>query len=277
MLEENKFCTNKIKHGDFFVNTFIFAEFMAKDTHLILKPGMGVDLIFELNSISPRSKPSIIFDVMPKKKQIVIAQPTQRINPEMPIREMHISSLIRGEFSSKTRMGYKCRVVDAINGYQLANRSMADAIVIEYSEPALEINIRAAYRFHPNEQFDVMGKLSYNNEFYYSGRHFRFQNISINGVGLLIPKKFRQERNPLIDMQVDSVAKIGIILKYSLEEETIETLDCDLDVVRTNTNYNEKSGFAGCALKNLAVEHEEILNRFIHKAQVHEIRRQNRF
>jgi hypothetical protein len=250
---------------------------MAENNNLILKPGMGVDLVFNLNSLSPRSRPSIIFDFNTQKKQIIVAQPTQRISLDTTYDELHISSLIRGELSSKVRMGYTCRILDILNGYQLANHGKADALLIEYSEPLKEINIRAAYRFHPNDSFDVMGKLSYNREIYYSGQHFKIQNISINGLGLLIPKKVLKTRNPLLDIQTHSMAKIGIILKYGLTDEMIETLDCDLQVVRSNSDYNDRCGFAGCAMINLSTDYEEALNKFIHNAQLHEIRKINRF
>ncbi|MBU1172164.1 MAG: hypothetical protein KKD44_21625 [Proteobacteria bacterium] len=249
---------------------------MAIKKEFNLKPGLGVDLVFDLDSLSPSTRSSIIFDSDETKRQVVVAQPTQRINPETINRTMHISSLIHSELSSKIRMGYACRVIEALNGYKLANQGRADALLIEYIPPPLEINIRAAYRFHPNTSHEVMGKLIYNNEIYYSGREFKFHNISINGVGLLIPKKILKKRNPLLDIHLHSLGKIGIILKNNEENELITTIDSDLRVVRTNLEFNPMSGFAGCRLTNLQADYEEMLNKFIHNAQLHEIRKLNR-
>lgn len=249
---------------------------MADNKDFILKPGMGIDLVFDLDSLSPSAKPSIVFDFDEKKRQVVVAQPTHRINPDTQGRQMHISSLVRRELSPKVRLGFPCRVLEALNGYQLANHGKADALLIEYRPPLVEINIRAAYRFHPNPTHDVMGKLQYHNEIYYSGNHFKIHNISINGVGLLIPKKIKKNRNPLLDIPVQSLAKIGIILKNTLENNAIFTIDSDIRVVRTHSEYNAMSGFAGCTLLHLSQEYEEILNKFIHNAQLHEIRKLNR-
>ena len=248
---------------------------MTEKNDFILKPGIGVDLVFDLDSLSPSSRPSIVFDCDEKRRLVVVAQPSMRLNADKK-RQMHISSLIRGELSSKVRLGYACRILKTIDNFKLANQGQADAILIEYSTPLVEINIRAAYRFHPNANYDVLGKLVYNDTIYYSGRHFKFHNISINGVGLLIPKKILKVRNTLIDIHPHSQGKIGIILKDSIEGDAINTIDCEFTVVRSNSDYNEKSAFAGCTLKKLKPEHEELLNKFIHKAQLHEIRKLNR-
>ncbi|GAB6094167.1 hypothetical protein JCM14469_04190 [Desulfatiferula olefinivorans] len=250
---------------------------MVDTKDLILKPGLGIDLVFDLDSLSPSSKPSIVFDCNDRTRRVIVAQPTHRINPATVSRQMHISSLVRKELSSKVRLGYLCRVLEAINGYSLANQGKADALLIEYIPPLMEINIRAAYRFHPNASHEVLAKLVYHDQIYYSGRHFKLHNISINGVGLLIPKKILKDRNPLLDIQNSSSGKIGIILKYAEDGGAISTFDCDFTVVRTHTDYNALSAFAGCSLVNLSPDAEEMLNKFIHQAQLHEIRKLNRF
>lgn len=250
---------------------------MTENNDFILKPGIGVDLVFDLDSLSPTSRPSIVFDCDEKRRLVVVAQPSMHLSADKnKKRQMHISSLIRGELSSKIRLGYACRILKTIDNFKLANQGQADAVLIEYSPPLVEINIRAAYRFHPNANHDVLGKLVYNDIMYYSGRHFKFHNISINGVGLLIPKKILKVRNTLVDIHPHSQGKIGMILKDSNEKDTITTIDCEFLVVRTNTDYTDKSAFAGCTLTKLRQEHEELLNRFIHKAQLHEIRKLNR-
>lgn len=249
---------------------------MTDKNDLILKPGMGIDLVFDLDSLSPSSRPSIVFDSDNTKKWVVVAQPTHKLGADCKERQLHISSLIRGELSSKVRLGYRCKLLKILNGFKLANKGVADAILLEYIPPIIEINIRAAYRFHPNPSHDVMGKLIYNDEMYYSGRHFKFHNISLTGAGLLIPKKILKNRNPLVDIINDSKGKIGIVLKQSEDNDSIATIDCEFKVVRTNYEFNEKSVYAGCTLTNLKAEYEDTLNRFIHNAQLHEIRKLNR-
>jgi len=250
---------------------------MNYENDFFLKPGMGVDLVFNLDSLSPTSKSSIVFDCDESRRQIIVAQPVHRIHKDNQFNQMHISSLVKKELSTKIRLGYSCKIIDIIREYSLSNHGKSEAIVLEYFPPAMEINIRAAFRFRPNSNFDVYGKLVINDEMYYSGRHFKFHDISITGIGILIPKKILKERNPLLDLKTNSHAKIGILLKTGGREESASTIECDINVVRTNMEYNLVSGFAGCSMINLTHDSEETLNRFIHNAQLHEIRKVNRF
>jgi hypothetical protein len=238
---------------------------------------MGVDLVFDLDSLSPKSKSSLIYDCDESRKQIIVAQPNQKIHKTSNIGQMHISSLLKKELSSKIRLGYSCKIIDIIKDYSLSNQVKTEALLLEYHPPAIEINIRSAFRFRPNSIFEVFGKLVVNKEIFYSGRHFKFHDISVSGIGILIPKKILKERNPLLDLKSDGYAKIGILLKNAEKEDFISTIECDVKIVRTNMDYNQLSGFAGFSMLNLNQEQEETLNRFIHNAQLHEIRKLNRF
>lgn len=250
---------------------------MNKEDAFLLKPGMGVDLVFNLDSLSPVSKSSIVFDFDESKRQVIVAQPVLKIQKDHPYKQMHVSSLIRKDISTKVRLGYPCNLVDIIKDYRLSNNERAEAVVLEYSLPAQEINIRSAFRFQPNANFEVLGKLVIHNEMYYSGRHFKFYDISISGIGILFPKKIQKDRNPLLDLKPDTQGKIGILLKSGEKSDSVWTIEAKIKVVRVNTDYNPLSGFAGLSMLNLTQDHEEILNRFIHQAQLYQIRKNNRF
>lgn len=250
---------------------------MNKENAFLLKPGMGVDLVFNLDSLSPLSKSSIVFDCDESKKQVIVAQPALKIQKDNPYKQMHISSLVRKDLNSKIRLGYPCHLFDIIKDYRLSNNEKAEAVVLEYSLPAQEINIRSAFRFQPNTNFEVFGKLAIRDEMFYSGRHFKFYDISISGIGILIPKKIQKDRNPLLDLKPDTLGKIGILLKNGDNADSVWTIECRFKVVRINTDYNPLSGFAGLVMINLSQDHEETLNRFIHQAQLYQIRKNNRF
>jgi hypothetical protein len=251
---------------------------MTNMTEFPLKPGLGVDLVFNLDSESPSSKTSIIYDCNESLNQVIVAQPTQRVHLESRYPQMHISSLISKELTTKVRVGYPCRIIEALSEYRLSNQSKVDALLLEYSPTLVDINIRAAFRFHPNSNYDVVGKLSIGNDMYYSGKHFKFQDISLNGIGILIPKKIVNTRNPMLDLSNDTFGRIGILLKIAEERDSIvTTIESDVKVVRIAMNYNSMSGFAGCTLLNLSTNQEESLSRFIHNAQLYEIRMINRF
>ncbi len=90
-------------------------------------------------------------------------------------------------------------------------------------------------------------------------------------------KKIQKDRNPLLDLKPDTLGKIGILLKNGDNADSVWTIECRFKVVRINTDYNPLSGFAGLVMINLSQDHEETLNRFIHQAQLYQIRKNNRF
>lgn len=247
---------------------------MTKQISSILKPGIGVDLIFNLSSMSPLVKPSIIFEQ--DNNKIVVAQPQRKISSEYKFETMHISSLISNELSVKIRKGYLCRIIKLIDKYKLANDNRTQALLLELQEPLLEMNIRAAFRFKPNLTHNVIGKIVYEGKEFYSGVHFKVFDISISGIGFLIPKKIKKNRNPLLDISKNSPANVGLLLKSTEDKEEILTLESEIFIVRTNIEHNERSGFAGVSFQNLLQQSEEALNKFIHNAQLFEIRKNNR-
>lgn len=247
---------------------------MAKELSNILKPGMGVDLIFNLSSMSPIVKPSIIFDR--NDQEIVVAQPKNRISSDYNYQTMHISSLIPDTVSGKNRKGYSCKILKLIDAYRLANNNTTRAILVKYEEPFIDMNIRAAFRFEPTATHSVMGKIIFKGEEFYSGTHFKVFNISVSGLGLLIPRKINKLRNPLLEIPKGSDLKIGLLLRSTEAEEEITTLESKIHTVRQNTNYNKINGFAGFSFHNLSQQNEEALNKFIHNAQLFEIRQSNR-
>ncbi len=244
---------------------------MNKQTSNILKPGIGVDLIFNLSSMSPLLKPSIIFER--ENQSITIAQPQSIITPNYKYETMHISSLISNELAGKNRKGYLCKITKHLDSYILSNGSVTKALLLEIQEPLIDLNIRAAFRFEPNLTHTVMGKIIYKGKEYYSGVHFKVFNISISGVGFILPKKIKKSRNPLLDIAKDSIAKMGLLLRSTEGAEEIITIESEILIVRTNSDYNKFSGFVGVSFRNLVQQSEEALNKFIHNAQVFEIRK----
>lgn len=240
----------------------------------ILKPGIGVDLIFNLTSMSPVIKPSIIFENI--KNKIIVAQPKNRISSEYTFETMHISTLLANEEPGRNRKGFSCKIIKLIDKYELANNNRTQALLLEYKEPLLDMNIRSAYRFEPNPTHNVIGKLFYKGKEFYSGVHFKILNISVSGIGFLIPKKIKKSRNPLLDIAKNSSAKIGLLLNNSEKKNDIVTIESEIIIVRTNTEHNQLSGFAGVSFQNLNQQSEEALNKFIHNAQLFEIRKNNR-
>lgn len=248
---------------------------MADPNIKYFSPGTGIDLVFNLDSQSPVSRSSIIFDCDYKKKIMVVAQSTPPILKSSQYKQLHVSTLVKKELAEVVRYGFSCSIEKIIGNYKLANRKTAPAIFLKYYTPSIEVNIRSAYRLHPSQSFDVMGKIIYNNEEFFSGRHFKIHNISITGAGLLIPKFIAGKVNPLNEIEPGKEAIIGLILKIADNEDDLTTVTSRVRFMRANSNYNKKFGFSGVKFERLRIADEEELSKFIHEAQLHEIRHLN--
>jgi hypothetical protein len=193
---------------------------------------------------------------------------------------MHITTLVNDENSNVQRIGYACDIIEGINKYELANNNSTPALKISYIPEKLELNIRNAYRFYPTQKYDVMGKILYNGVEFYSGTHFRIYNISISGIGISIPPKtmgkIKNEINPLRSIKSGDTAKIGLLLKRGKSKESIIAIDGVIRIVRATGGDSKSSGFAGVTFVKLNSQHEDVLNRFIHDAQMYEIRSINK-
>lgn len=240
----------------------------------VLKPGTGIDLVKNLHSLDPVSHSSVIFEADPKTKTLIVAAPASSIAPggKEP-GQLHVSTMCRSVSGEKTRIGFPCRLLRVIQGYRLANGTTTSALAITYVPISESVNVRAAFRYSPTANHEALGKLVIAGHEFFSGSHFRICDISITGVGLVIPRLLGTGKNPLGALEAGRVAKLGIVLKDNTKDkELFATLDTAIAVIRVNRRFNELSLFAGCRFTRLESRGEAALSQFIHNAQLHEIR-----
>ncbi len=126
---------------------------------------------------------------------MIIAQTTPQIFPSTSFDQMHVTTLVKKELAQKFRVGYKCEIKNFLSNYKLANNNTIPAIQIQYHLPPIELNIRSAFRLKPTAKHEVLGKLIFNGKSYFSGKDFKVFNISITGIGFLIPKTIKGKIN----------------------------------------------------------------------------------
>jgi len=225
-----------------------------------------------LNSLIPFAASSIIYDVNHTNQTIIVAQPLHQITPSTPFYELHLTTLLKVDLDKK-RFGVKCRVAEFLKDYPLFNNSRVSAITLEYSQPLLETNIRSAYRMPISKNFTVKAKLIFNNNHYYSTKDFFIKDISINGLGIIIPAKFKKTANSLIELKRHSQAVIGILLITHNTKEPFATIPLKIEVARITAEHSQNNIFAGLKFIGLTSDKEAQLNKFIHMAQLDELRR----
>ena len=240
-------------------------------------PSTGVELVFNLNSISPYTRASIIYDTDYKNRRITIAQPQRPLTRNMEFDELHITTVFKGA-KGTSRAGLICKPERFIKNYKLAGENHVQAVELSYTPPAFETNIRSAYRLPIKKPYTIKGKILRRSVEFFTKRDFAFHDISLNGAGILIPKKVDSSANPLRDLERLEQIKIGLILLKEDETENRPpekkaTIPAVAEVMRVNENFSDKMIFAGLKFTKLSRENEDTLYSFIHEAQVDELRK----
>jgi len=245
---------------------------MTFELDKIFLPSVGVDIVFNMNSLVPYSRSSIIYDVDFKKKEIIIAQPLSPFSKNTVFKELHLTTITR-ENARKIRVGIECVQFKIIDDYALANRAKVAAVLIRYDLPVQETNIRSAFRLPLSTKYIIKGKILYNGLEYFTSRDFSIRDVSLAGFGILIPKKRNQNLNPLMNIKTKEDFIIGIVLLNMDEDKPMGTLPLKVQVIRHNTAYSDTHSLMGLKILSLKSKGELILNKFIHEAQIAELKR----
>ncbi len=248
---------------------------MTFDMDKIFLPSTGVDLVFNTNSLAPYSRASIIHDISLKNNEIIIAQPLTPFSKNTQFKELHLTTIIRDK-NRKLRVGVECVHFRIIDKYQLASETNVSAVVLKYDLPIKETNIRSAFRLPLSTKYAIKGKIFHENMEYLTPRDFSIRDISLAGLGLKIAKKRNNRINPLNQIKIHEKILIGIVLINMDQDKPIGTLPVKAQVVRIRPDYSDTQLLMGVKILNLKTNDETILNKFIHDAQVDELKRLSR-
>ncbi|MBF0240853.1 MAG: PilZ domain-containing protein [Desulfamplus sp.] len=248
---------------------------MNQNIEEIFTPSTGVEIILNLNSLNPIAASSIIYDTNHNQNIIVVAQPLRNITPSTPFDEMHLTTLLKVDINKK-RFGIKCKPLTFHRDYALFDNSKVGAITVEYTPNLIETNIRSAYRMQIGSNFKVKAKLIFNNNSYYSNRDFFVRDISINGLGVAIPIKLNGKPNSLATLKRHNRAVVGLLLIIPSSKQPFATIPLKVEVTRVNQSHSENHIFVGLKFIGLTPDKDVQLNKFIHMAQLDELRRLSR-
>ena len=245
---------------------------MDFDVKKIFFPSVGVNLIFNINTDSPISKSSIIYDADFKKQTITVAQPIVPVTPNTPFEQLHLTTLVDIN-QRRLRIGLQCSPTQFISNYPMANGTSVKAILLQYQLPAIETNIRSAFRLSMTCRYSVKAKIIYNQQEYRTPGDFKIKDISFSGLGLVILEKKKKRNTPLSELKAGTEMIMGIALMDRNEPGIIGTFPIHIQVARTDTNYSETHTLIGLKITNITRENETVLNQFIHAAQIEELKR----
>lgn len=245
---------------------------MDFDVKKIFFPSVGVNLVFNINTDFPISKSSIIYDADFKEQTITIAQPIVPVTQNTPFEELHLTTLVDIN-QRRLRIGVRCRPIKFISNYPMTDGLPVKAIVLQYQLPAIETNIRSAFRLPMTGRYAVKAKIVYNKQEYRTPGDFKIKDISFSGLGLVILERKKKRSTPLSALKIGTEMIMGLALVDRDQPGAIATFPVKIQVVRINMNYSETHTLIGLKITSITRENEEVLNRFIHTAQIEELKR----
>jgi hypothetical protein len=237
----------------------------------IFMPSVGVDLVFNMNSLNPISRSSIIHDVNYQKETITIAQPLAPITRTTAYDQLNLTTIIASK-KNPIRVGISCQTTEFVNQYRLANQRISKAVILKYNLPVKETNIRAAYRLPLSRKYTIRAKIIYQGGDYYTPNDFGIKDISLTGIGLIIPRKKRLRPNPLMGLGKTMIIPLGIVLMNEEKEKPVGAFPLRAEIMRVNKNYSA-SHQVGLKILDMDEKNETLLNRFIHTAQIDQLKK----
>ncbi|MFH1154991.1 MAG: PilZ domain-containing protein [Pseudomonadota bacterium] len=247
---------------------------MTIDIPTIFVPSQGIELVFQLNSLNPNSRASIIYDADYSAQTLTIAQPIVPVNRSTDVSDMYVTTLaILAD--KKQRFGMKCLPEQMIPDYILAGMEPVQALVLRYYPPALETNIRSAYRIPLSRHHSIQTELSWENSLFLSDSDFVIHDISITGMGIVFPHARQGTLHPLtrIPLHHPVPARMTLIRTNDRTQAPI-SFQTEIFVVRRQNDSASTGGhFMGMQFVSLSRSIEDDLGTFIHQAQMIELQR----
>ena len=111
----------------------------------------------------------------------------------------------------------------------------------------------------------------------YSTSHdFAIRYISLAGLGLKIPITIANSTNPLSSIKKNEEIEIELALIKINQDKPTNKIIINIKIARIKSDYSSSHSLIGVEILNLETNSENILNKFIHNAQVDELKRLSR-
>jgi hypothetical protein len=232
----------------------------------VFRPGAIAGVLLGADTDSPSLRSTRIHDCHPATRCLVISQTTPRLAVR-PGLQYSLTAVVRATEGDDVRLGADVVVLEAIPNYRLPGGLSEPAIRVLVKGALSPMNVRTAYRLHPHEKVRMDVVLVRDQQRYRSGEDFFVYDLSIGGMGFVIPKHVGGNRNPLLTLVPKDNMAVEMTLSVEGDSEPT-TLQCDFQVVQMNKAYSEISYYAGGRMDKLESKAEQALSRFIARAQI---------
>ncbi len=259
---------------DWFDN-YRFQNIVFKDLSIkkIIKPKFfspraNIELIFNSNMISSISRSARVYQCNEKNSLILISQTSPPTFPDFKYKKLEVSTLIKKIDGKVIRIAFNSKIIRFISNYKLQDKIIKKGLLLEYSTPMREINLRTSYRYELNETNSVKGVISYKGKTYYSGRDFKVIDISVTGIGINTIYN-ESEENSLSDIKTGDHVKIEItMISFNQIVSKVSTF---VEITR-KISLKDNVFFIGIKFFSINNKYEQVITKFINEAQSYDIR-----
>ena len=238
----------------------------------VFMPDAHIEVAFNLDDSFPIVLTTNIYKCNYDSNRMLIYQTRPEILPSFKFDTMDITALVKEELKKMIRMGLRCRIVKFVNNYRVSEKTRENLVLIEYFPPMRKVNLRSTFRLRTSYRYNVEATICSDAVTYASGTYFSVQDISVTGIGLIVPKKVDKRDNPLLKVPVGDIFDIEMKLGRGESKEPPHEISTSIEVRRKVLSYNELSGFIGARFTTLNAQDQESLFQYIHDAQLYEIR-----
>jgi hypothetical protein len=247
---------------------------MTFDIARTFSPSAFVELVFHLDSLNPVSRSSFVYDADHGGRTLLVAQPIIPVTQSTDVSDMHVTTLAGGN-GEKQRWGMKCLPRKIVQAHRLADGSVVQALVLAYYPPARPVNIRSAYRLPLSRRHRVRAELTFAGSDFVSGTDFAIHDISITGMGILIQNPPDGDSHPLGELlpNREVASHLTLSLDQEGQDKVVSAFPLVMTVARIGKRSLDGSCFAGFRFSGIPQASQDDLSRFIHEAQVTELRR----
>ena len=239
----------------------------------IFKPGIGIDIVFDMNADFPVVRSSMIHDCHYNTSQMIISQPNPPILPSFKYTTMSVTAIVKKELNETFRYGMNAKITRFLPNYVLSDRTRDNAILVHYDAPGDKVNIRSAYRLEPGLGYKVSGTVVFKENAFPSEKFFKVKDISFTGLSITVPVNKGGKANPLVSAKVGEAASIELQLVSPDKSSPGVSISSDVIIVRKKMTATKKMAFLGMKFTPLPERHETLLSKFIHEAQITRIKR----
>ncbi|WP_222427481.1 PilZ domain-containing protein [Desulfobotulus alkaliphilus] len=241
-----------------------------KDTVFPVK-GQRSFLLLNKNTTDPHFLKTIIYEINMDTQMVVTAQTSPALKSLKSVDSLDLVATDQNH-PADGRPGLQILSLEALPRYILPDGQPREALMLRFTLPVRQTGLRSerqAFRCACQPYTDMMaGKIRFKETSFTSKEDFRFNDISMTGIGLKFPQGY-ETRLP------DAGNTFLLELFFEAVEGTLADIHihAEIKLVRKKTDSESGETSAGFTFSQLDADHETLLARHINALQLLERQR----